>query len=139
VERGNGEKINHTVARRRVLDRLNIFGLMAYTKNLDKIGESDRPLVGPMAVTLARLLKKGAPVPPGFVISANAYEKFCLDNKLDVLIQETVGAADFFKKKNFKIKSAAIREAIMASPMPKKAWRPIRGAVGRLGVFNVAA
>ena len=44
--------------------------------SLDEVGAGDAGLVGGKGANLGELLRNGFPVPPGFVVCADAYARF---------------------------------------------------------------
>jgi rifampicin phosphotransferase len=49
-----------------------------YTRRLDEVGADDVPLVGGKAANLGELRGGGFPVPPGFVLTTEAYDRFVI-------------------------------------------------------------
>ena len=47
-----------------------------YTRRFDEVGAGDVPLVGGKAANLGELSTAGFPVPPGFVLTTEAYDRF---------------------------------------------------------------
>jgi len=55
---------------------------------LEELGQEHNNLVGKKSANLGEIKKIGLPVPPGFVISINAYDRFMIESKAIEEIQE---------------------------------------------------
>jgi pyruvate,water dikinase len=58
------------------------------------VAGADRHQVGGKGYQLARLFQAGFPVPPGFIITADAFRAFCRAANLDGLFAEMMGGGD---------------------------------------------
>lgn len=87
---------------------------------LPEAGDHDPVEVGGKATNLGRLMQRGFPVPPGFVISTDGYRAFLAENAL---------AAD---------SPDTLRRQILAGPMPTRLRAPIVAAYETLGAPRVA-
>ena len=106
---------------------------------LTEVGSQDRLLVGGKAAGLGELVKAGIPVPPGFVVTSEAYKLFVeetgigayIKNVLDEIIQ--TGSPREYEKASELIRSKFIR-----TPMPHllreeiiRAYRKLAETVGQ--------
>jgi len=95
---------------------------------------TDIPLVGGKNASLGEMINVGMPVPPGFAVTAYAYESFLeetrLAEKIYKVIDETV--TDKNDPKQYDTASKKIRELIEKSPMPKDIETAIRSAYKEL-------
>src|SRR3954452_4323586 len=55
---------------------------MTYTVRIDEIGKDDVALAGGKGANLGELSRAGLPVPPGFVITTEAYDDFIETNDI---------------------------------------------------------
>jgi len=55
---------------------------MNYLLDLSRVSRRDTPQIGAKAANLGELLQAGFPVPPGFVLSTDAFDRFLEHNKL---------------------------------------------------------
>jgi pyruvate, water dikinase len=89
---------------------------------------TDIPLVGGKNASLGEMINAGLPVPPGFAITAYAYEKFLdetrLADKIYKIIDETV--KDKNDPRQYDSASKKIREIIEKTPVPKEIENAIR-------------
>lgn len=99
---------------------------------LDQIGGIRRDRVGGKGYTLARMCRAGFPVPPGFVITVDAYRAFIAANDLDVLIGEAL-ACDPSPSA-----SARIETAFEEARIPSAISDAVREAYHALGEGEVA-
>ena len=67
---------------------------MAYCRWFKQISKKDVPIAGGKGANLGEMFNSGFPVPPGFVISAEAYRAFLKEKKLDKKIQEKLENLD---------------------------------------------
>lgn len=105
--------------------------LVLWFENLRK---NDIPLVGGKNASLGEMIHAGMPVPPGFAVTAYAYEKFLKQTRiaemLYKIIKETV--TDSNDPKQYSIASEKIRELIETSQMPKEIENSVRSAYKEL-------
>lgn len=110
----------------------------------EDLGKEDIPLVGGKVANLGEMLNAGIPVPPGFAVTAYAYEKFIKEtgiaDKIYGIIEETVTQKD--NPKQYEEASKKVRELIESTPMPKaikeaarKAYEELSKRVGVAEVF----
>lgn len=83
---------------------------------------TDIPLVGGKNASLGEMINADLPVPPGFAVTAYAYEKFLdetrLADKIYKIIDETI--KDKNDPKQYDTASKKIREIIEKTPVPKE-------------------
>ncbi len=100
----------------------------------DELGKNDIPLVGGKNANLGEMLKARIPVPPGFAITAGAYEEFItktnIAEKIYKTIQETV--KDVNDPKQYEEASKKIRRIIESTPMPREIEKAVRNAYSEL-------
>lgn len=96
----------------------------------EDLRKEDIPLVGGKNANLGEMLQAGIPVPPGFAVTAYAYNKFItktgLAEKIYKTIEETVTAVS--NPQQFEKASKEIRKLIEAIPMPRDIETAIRKA-----------
>jgi pyruvate,water dikinase len=100
----------------------------------DDLRKTDIPLVGGKNANLGEMISAGLPVPPGFAVTAYAYEKFIeetrIAEKIYKIINETV--TDINDPKQYNVASKKIRELIEKSPMPEEIERAVKSAYKEL-------
>ena len=105
--------------------------LVLWFEDLDK---GDIPLVGGKNANLGEMLHAGIPVPPGFAITAHAYERFILETgiaeKIYGIIEETV--TDVNIPQQFGEASRKVRKLIESTPMASNIETAIKKAYNKL-------
>jgi len=100
----------------------------------DDLRKTDIPLVGGKNANLGEMVSAGLPVPPGFAITAYAYESFIkktrIAEKIYKIIRETV--TDINDPKQYDVASKRIRELIEKSSVPKEIERAVKSAYKEL-------
>ncbi|KYH39692.1 MAG: phosphoenolpyruvate synthase, partial [Candidatus Bathyarchaeota archaeon B26-1] len=100
----------------------------------EELEKEDIPLVGGKNANLGEMTKAGIPVPPGFAITAYAYQKFLKETgiaeKIYQTIKETV--TDPNDPKQYEEASKRVRQIIESTPMPKEIEEAIRNAYAEL-------
>jgi pyruvate,water dikinase len=96
--------------------------------------KTDIPLVGGKNANLGEMISAGLPVPPGFAVTAYAYEKFIetthIAKKIYEIINKTV--TDKNDPKQYDVASKKIRELIEKSSMPEEIENAIKSAYKKL-------
>jgi pyruvate,water dikinase len=105
--------------------------LVIWFENLRK---EDVPIVGGKNASLGEMISASMPVPPGFAITAFAYEKFIEETRIAAkiyeIIKETV--TDTNDPKQYDAASKKIRELIEKTPMPKAIEDAVKSAYKEL-------
>ena len=100
----------------------------------DKVRNTDVPIVGGKNASLGEMINAGMPVPPGFAITAYAYEKFIKETKISEtiykIIQKTI--TDPENPKQYDSASKEIRKLIEKTKVPKKLVIAIKSAYEKL-------
>jgi pyruvate,water dikinase len=100
----------------------------------DNLRKTDIPLVGGKNANLGEMISVGLPVPPGFAVTAYAYEKFIeethIAKKIYEIIKETV--TNINDPKQYDAASKKIRELIEKSSMPKEIENAVKLAYKEL-------
>lgn len=110
----------------------------------EELGKDDVPLVGGKNANLGEMLRAKIPVPPGFAITAQAYNEFItktgIAEKIYQTIKETVTDAN--NPKQYEEASKRIRKLIESTLMPTEIEKAVKGAyselnqkIGMSGVF----
>ena len=100
----------------------------------ENLRNTDVPIVGGKNASLGEMIHAGMPVPPGFAVTAYAYEKFIeqtrIAEKIYKIIKETV--KDPNDPKQYDAASKKIRELIDKTPMPEDIAISIKSAYKEL-------
>ncbi len=113
-----------------------------FVKWLEEVNKDMREKVGGKAANLGEMIRLGIPVPPGFVVTADAYkyfiEKTGLRDKIFEILREVVRTRD---PREYEEAEKKIRSLIESQPMPPEIENEIRQAYRelcrRVGIDNV--
>lgn len=83
---------------------------------------------GGKGINLARLLRAGFPVPPGFVLSTEAYRCFVADQDLQSVIDDACAGLEDSDLRGLEAASTRIRAAFSASVIPEQIVAEVRQA-----------
>lgn len=87
---------------------------------LDELGQQDAPVVGKKCANLGEMTRCGMPVPPGFAISIQAYERFMeetgVSRQIETYLQRFPQGLRSYREYNEA--SAFIRQLVEAAEMP---------------------
>ena len=100
----------------------------------------DESIVGGKGASLASMLSAGFPVPAGFSVTAQAYQRFLDDNGLTDVIQSAIDGLDATDLTDMGVRSERIQSVIEAGAMPpevegqaRAAYRELTARPGRPG------
>jgi len=103
-----------------------------------ELGKEDVTLAGGKGANLAEMTHANIPVPPGFIVTADAYFTFLKQAKLKQEIRQLLESLDTEDSEELKRTSDKIKEEISSSPMPEEIANQIRQAYRKLGGSIVA-
>lgn len=98
-----------------------------------EVGKGDGSLVGGKGANLSEMTRAQVPVPPGFIVTAQAYYYFLVEPQLADRIRVQLEALDVGNSKQLQQVASQIKEMICSAPMPFEIARQIREAYRRLG------
>ncbi len=103
-----------------------------YALSLEQAGDSPG-LVGYKAYSLARIIgKTTVPVPPGFVVTINAYQKYLEENNLKELIDSWLRILNLQRPERVHKASSGIRRAILEGKLPSVVEKSIVSMLEKL-------
>jgi pyruvate, water dikinase len=102
-----------------------------------EIGLADVALVGGKGANLGELTAAGLPVPPGFVVTADAYLHAVSESGARARLTQLLGGLNADDNSSLTVTQEAARESIMATQIPAEIAAAIEDAYRRLG-DNVA-
>jgi len=103
-----------------------------------EVTKEDIPLVGGKGANLGEMTKAKLPVPPGFIITSQAYFNFISENGLDRFIAQETKDLDPENSKKLNDISAHIQTAIKERDLPAKLVKEIEKAYRELHEGPVA-
>jgi len=103
-----------------------------------EVTKKDIPLVGGKGANLGEMTKANIPVPPGFIVTANAYYDFLQRSKLTDKIRELLEPIDVNDSKQLQQIADKIKQAILNAAMPPELAKEIQEAYIKMGGGLVA-
>jgi len=105
---------------------------------LDEVGKEDVAAVGGKGANLGEMVRAGVPVPPAFIVTAEAYRRFLRESGIAPAIRDLLSSLDVNDSLALQKTCARIRELIRSAPMPREIEEAIREGYRRLGDGLVA-
>ncbi|MCX6784555.1 MAG: hypothetical protein NTV81_01300 [Candidatus Komeilibacteria bacterium] len=109
-----------------------------YIKDFKKLSKSDVDQAGGKGASLGEMTQVGIPVPPGFVILADSFEKFLDETDLNVEIDSILHSVNIKKIDTVEQASAKIQALILRAKMPKEIASDIQKFFKKLNTKFVA-
>ena len=103
-----------------------------------EVGKADIPLVGGKGANLGEMSQAGLPVPPGFIVTSDAYFRFVKENKIDQFIKKETAGIDPEDSKKLNTIAAALQKAVKTFKLPKDLVADIEKAYKEMGQGPVA-
>lgn len=105
-----------------------------FIKWFSEIHKEDVPLVGGKGANLGEIFNLKVPVPPGFVITTDAYQYFIESSNLDEKIEKLLSGIDYENTDQLEERTKEIRELIEKGKMPEDLREEIIDAYENLNV-----
>ena len=99
----------------------------------DEVTKEDVGTVGGKGANLGEMTRAGFPVPPGFIITAEAYYHYLTENNLNEEIQNILKGVIFGDQKSLEQASEKIKKLILQGNMSEQLIREITSAYDTLG------
>lgn len=110
--------------------------LVAFFNQIDK---GDIPLVGGKGANLGEMTQAGFPVPNGFAVTVEAYDRFLEENELYKKINDTLSGLDVNDPSELQRVAKQVRKMLLSGRMPDEVAEETRKAYKKLsGRFNKA-
>ncbi len=104
----------------------------------DEVTKKDIPLVGGKGANLGEMTHAHMPVPPGFIVTTNAYFDFRQRSKLTDKIRNLLKPLDPDDSKQLQQVATKIKQIILDAPMPPEIAQKIEEAYIKMGRGLVA-
>jgi len=104
----------------------------------NEVTKKDIPLVGGKGANLGEMTNAQIPVPPGFIVTSNAYFDFLRQTKLVDKIRQLLEPLDVNDSKRLQQVAAQVRQIISDAAMPPEIAREIERAYIKMGRGLVA-
>ncbi len=105
---------------------------------LEEVGKEDVQEVGGKGANLGEMVRAGVPVPPAFIVTAEAYRQFLRQSGLVSQLRDLLSGLDVNDPLALQQTCARIRDLIRTAPMPREIEEAIKEAYRRLGDGLVA-
>ena len=89
-----------------------------YVKKFEELSKSDIGIAGGKGANLGELTQAGIPVPPGFVVTAQAYEYFMNEAGINDKVMSILDEIDINDTKALQAAAEEIKKIIVESPIP---------------------
>lgn len=109
-----------------------------FTKPFNQISKHDAVTAGGKGASLGEMTQAGIPVPPGFVILADAFEQFLKETDLNVEIDSILHTVNHQEMHTVEHASERIQKLILDSKMPEDIASEIENEFAKLGAEFVA-
>jgi len=104
----------------------------------NEVTKKDIPLVGGKGANLGEMTNAGIPVPPGFIVTSDAYFRFLRETKLAHRIRELLGNLDVNNSRQLQQVANRVIKLISNAAMPPDIAREIAQAYIQMGRGLVA-
>jgi pyruvate,water dikinase len=99
---------------------------------ISELRKEDIGWVGGKAANLGELVSAGFPVPPGFVVTTEAYDHFVETNGIGAVLGQVIEHIDITSNASLEDAAARVRQAFLNGPLPKALEKEILEAYGRI-------
>jgi pyruvate,water dikinase len=104
---------------------------------LSEISKNDIAIGGGKGANLAEMRNAKMPVPPAFIITAQAYSNFMKSSRIKDKILSIVNAIELEDTKELEKKAAEVREIMIKAEMPAELAQEIKDAYESLGAEKI--
>ena len=111
---------------------------MSFTLPFSELSKTDTHSAGGKGASLGEMTQAGIPVPPGFVITTNAFDNFILETKLHHEIQAQLDGLNHHELENIQKASESIQALILDAKIPETITQGLLSAYRDLGAEFVA-
>ncbi|MEK9167568.1 MAG: phosphoenolpyruvate synthase [Patescibacteria group bacterium] len=103
-----------------------------------EVSKGDIALVGGKGANLGEMTKASLPVPPGFIVTADAYYEFLRATKLDRIVKKELTNLDPEDSKKLNVIASTLQKAIQSHPLPGELAKQIVKSYDDMGQGPVA-
>lgn len=113
--------------------RLYSYSVTLYTRKFEEIDKNDAPSVGGKGANLGEMVSFGMPVPPGFVVTAQAYRDFLTKGGLIPQMREILLKLDVEDTASLAAASEKVKHLIRTTAIPEDISGAITQSYRELG------
>jgi pyruvate, water dikinase len=110
-----------------------------FVKWFSELDKNSGNVAGGKGANLGEMYNAGIPVPPGFVVSAQAYKYFLKEAKIKEKIEKILKDIDYENTAQLDESTKKVRKLIVESELPKEMEEEILESYEILGTSNTAA
>ena len=103
-----------------------------YVQKFEDLNKSDIAIAGGKGANLGELTQAGIPVPPGFVVTAETYQKFMEDTGINYKVLDILDKIDINDTKALQTAAEEIKSIIIETPIPDDMIMFIKEAYNQL-------
>ena len=103
-----------------------------YVQKFEDLNKSDIAIAGGKGANLGELTQAGIPVPPGFVVTAQTYQKFMEDTGINDKVLDILDKIDINDTKALQAAAEEIKAIIIETPIPEDMVMFIKEAYNQL-------
>ena len=103
-----------------------------YVQKFEDLNKSDIAIAGGKGANLGELTQAGIPVPPGFVVTAETYQKFMEDTGINDKVLDILDKIDLNDTKALQAAAEEIKAIIIETPIPDDMVMFIKEAYNQL-------
>ena len=103
-----------------------------YVQKFEDLNKSDIAIAGGKGANLGELTQAGIPVPPGFVVTAETYQKFMEDTGINDKVLDILDKIDINDTKALQAAAEEIKAIIIETPIPDDMVMFIKEAYNQL-------
>ncbi|MEI8062326.1 MAG: PEP/pyruvate-binding domain-containing protein [bacterium] len=111
---------------------------MELVRNFTQLNKHNADIAGGKGASLGEMTQAGIPVPPGFVVLSNAFERFIQETNLFEEIDGTLDAVNHNEVHTAEAASEKIKGLILSREMPKDIQIEIESSFSKLNTKYVA-
>ncbi len=104
----------------------------------NEVSKDDVGIVGGKGANLGEMTQANIPVPPGFIVTASAYNDFLINSGIINEINEILKPLNANDSKQLRNIAEAIKKVILQAPMPEDLAHEIKDAYRKMGRGYVA-
>src|SRR5512140_333949 len=97
-----------------------------------EVGKDDGAVVGGKGANLGELTQAGLPVPPGFIITADAYFDYVKATGLEQKISSIIDGFNKEDSKDLQARAERAKDLILATPLPENLKKEILDSYHKL-------